>query len=169
MLTGQQAFGGETITDIVAAVMKEKPDWSRLPAGTPSTLRSLLRQCLNKQPRHRLHDIADARVAIEDALTEPAFGTAVPNAGAAPKAASRGLMFSGFAVFLIMGALTGWLATRRASVFINFSCGTERPEMAAVGVFHRSNISPWPGWPGPFPSRIHSIRLCHSGAYADVG
>jgi serine/threonine protein kinase len=46
MLTGRQAFGGETVTDIIASVMKGEPDWSRLPAATPSTVRSLLQQCL---------------------------------------------------------------------------------------------------------------------------
>ena len=56
MLTGEQAYGGETATDIVASIVKGEPDWSRLAANTPPSLRSLLRQCLNKQARHRLHE-----------------------------------------------------------------------------------------------------------------
>src|SRR5439155_8120006 len=71
MLAGAQAFGGETATDIMASVVKGEPDWSQLPAGTPAGLRSLLRQCLQKQPKNRLHEIADARIAIEDAMTAP--------------------------------------------------------------------------------------------------
>ena len=72
-LTARQAFGGETVTDIIASVVKSEPDWSLLPPSTPAAVRALLRQCLRKQPRQRLHDVADARIAIEDALNEAPF------------------------------------------------------------------------------------------------
>jgi len=50
MLTGKQAFHGETTSDILAAVLKGEPDWSRIPAN----VKLLLRRCLVKDPRHRL-------------------------------------------------------------------------------------------------------------------
>src|SRR5262249_27241708 len=59
MLAGAPAFTGETITDIVAAVVTHEPDWSALPANVPSTVRSALRRCLRKDPGDRLHDAAD--------------------------------------------------------------------------------------------------------------
>jgi eukaryotic-like serine/threonine-protein kinase len=71
MLTGKQAFAtGETISDVVAAILKSEPDWSVLPEATPTAIRRLLRRCLTKDPRERLHDIADARLEIRDANVE---------------------------------------------------------------------------------------------------
>jgi serine/threonine protein kinase len=68
MLTGHPAFDGESITDILAAVLKSEPDWNQLPVETPETVRRLLRRCLRKEQRFRLHDVADARIEIDDAL-----------------------------------------------------------------------------------------------------
>jgi serine/threonine-protein kinase len=70
-LTGRRAFDGETVSDTVAAVLSQEPDWTVLPADTPVAVRSLLRRCLQKDPNRRLHDIADARIELDDALTEP--------------------------------------------------------------------------------------------------
>ena len=70
MLTGRRAFGGEDVSDTLAAVLRAEPDWSWLPAGTPMSIQRLLRRCLSKDPRERLHDIADARLDIRDAPVE---------------------------------------------------------------------------------------------------
>ena len=51
MLTGRRAFAGETVTDIIAAVLKNEPDWAALPADTPPPIRPLLGRCLEKDPR----------------------------------------------------------------------------------------------------------------------
>ncbi len=72
MLTGRRAFGGETATDTIAKIIEVEPDWRRLDARVPARVRELLAGCLTKDPRHRLHDIADARIEIERALAEPA-------------------------------------------------------------------------------------------------
>ena len=66
MLTGDRLFGGDTVSDTLASVLKEEPDWSTLPAETPPAVRRLLARCLAKHPRERLHDIADARLDLED-------------------------------------------------------------------------------------------------------
>jgi len=76
-LTGEKPFNGETVTDIIAAVVKNEPDWSRLPPSTPPSVRRLLLRCLQKDPNRRLRDIADARLEIEEALTGPAETMAV--------------------------------------------------------------------------------------------
>jgi eukaryotic-like serine/threonine-protein kinase len=68
MLTGRRAFAGETVPETMTAVLEREPDWPRLPENTPQTVRRLLRRCLEKDPHHRLHDIADARIEIDDAL-----------------------------------------------------------------------------------------------------
>jgi eukaryotic-like serine/threonine-protein kinase len=72
MLTGKRAFAGDTVSDVVAAVLKSEPAWSALPAATPAAIRRLLRRCLTKEPRERLHDIADARLEIDEVQREPA-------------------------------------------------------------------------------------------------
>src|SRR5271156_6415153 len=72
MLSGQQTFGGETVSDALAAIIKATPDWSALPNNTPKRVRDLLQRCLQKDPRQRLQAIGDARIAIEEILSGPA-------------------------------------------------------------------------------------------------
>jgi hypothetical protein len=67
MLTGTRAFRGDTVSDVVAAVIGSEPDWQRLPAATPPLVRRLLPRLLAKDPRRRVRDIMDARVDLEDA------------------------------------------------------------------------------------------------------
>ena len=72
MLTGRKVFEtGETVSDAVAAILTREPDWNVLPANLPSSIRRLLRRCLEKDPDRRLHHIADARLEIADAMTGP--------------------------------------------------------------------------------------------------
>ena len=66
MLAGRLAFSGETASDAVAAILSRDPDWLELPAETPESVRRLLRRCLEKDPKRRLHDIADARIELEE-------------------------------------------------------------------------------------------------------
>ena len=73
MLTGTRAFGGDDITDTLANVLKVDPDWQRLPADVPPRIRQLIRACLQKNPKQRIGDVQDARLALEGA-----FETAVP-------------------------------------------------------------------------------------------
>jgi eukaryotic-like serine/threonine-protein kinase len=79
MLSGHAAFSGPTVTDTIAAVIERQPDWTALPAKTPPVVIRLLRRCLEKDVRRRLHDIADARLDLEDAENEsPAALTDAP-------------------------------------------------------------------------------------------
>jgi len=68
MLTATRAFARDTSSDTIAAVLEHEPPWARLPATTPPGIRRLLRRCLEKDPDDRLHDIADARIEIDDTL-----------------------------------------------------------------------------------------------------
>ena len=72
MLTGSSAFVRRTVTDTIAAVVGAEPEWTSLPADTPGSIRRLLTRCLQKDARRRLHDIADARIELEDAIAAPA-------------------------------------------------------------------------------------------------
>ena len=69
-LTGRKAFDGDNMTDILAGVVKNEPDWEALPANTPRAIRTLLRKCASKDPMRRLRDIGDAALDMEEALTD---------------------------------------------------------------------------------------------------
>src|SRR5262249_32849606 len=71
LITGRQTFSGETVSDMLASVLKTDPDWSKLPADTPASVRRLLRRCLQRDRRKRLQDIGDARLEFEEPA-EPA-------------------------------------------------------------------------------------------------
>lgn len=71
MLTGTSLFAGQSIGDSIGATLYKDPEWSALPQDTPPTVRLLLRRCLKKDPRQRLHDIADARLDLEEAIADP--------------------------------------------------------------------------------------------------
>jgi eukaryotic-like serine/threonine-protein kinase len=88
MLAGRSLFAGDTVSDTLAGVLKAEIDFARFPAGTPAPLRRLLRRCLERNPKNRLHDIADARIVLDDVLAgrvdeSPAGG---PAAAIAPPA-----------------------------------------------------------------------------------
>src|SRR5262249_23735101 len=67
MLTKRRVFEGETAIEILGGVFKTEPDWHRLPSEIPEGIRRLLRRCLQKEPKFRLHDMADARIEIAEA------------------------------------------------------------------------------------------------------
>ena len=68
MLTGRPAFDRATFSDTVAAIMEREPDWSALPPSLSPTVKIYLRRCLQKNPRERVHDVADLRLALEGAF-----------------------------------------------------------------------------------------------------
>jgi Tol biopolymer transport system component len=97
MLTGRHAFEGEDVTDTIAAVVTKEPDWTRLPASTPSGVRRLLARCLTKDRKRRLRDIGDAHHEFADetqAVTAPppAAASRVPWMAAAAAALGAALL-----------------------------------------------------------------------------
>lgn len=80
MLTGRRLFDAPTISDSLAAVLRSDPDWSALPAAVPPNIRAMLRRCLERDPKRRLHDIADARLELEQPVVEPSQPGAAPAA-----------------------------------------------------------------------------------------
>ncbi len=85
MLSGKRAFRGDTMAETLAAILKQEPDWSELPAATPAPIVDLLRRCLRKDPAKRLQAIGDARVVIEELLA----GNSLEIAPAPPHPQSR--------------------------------------------------------------------------------
>jgi serine/threonine protein kinase/Tol biopolymer transport system component len=71
MCAHQPPFAGATISDAQAVVIEREPDWKLLRAGTPANLVRLLRRCLTKDPKLRLRDIGEARIALEHDIDTP--------------------------------------------------------------------------------------------------
>jgi len=78
MLTGKVLFKGETTSDTLANILQTEPNWQPLLVSTPANIRVLLRRCLEKDPTHRLHDIADARIEISETQSGTLESFSVP-------------------------------------------------------------------------------------------
>ena len=74
MLSGRRPFRGGTVTDTLAEILMKDPDWTELPFGTPEPVQRLLRRCLERDAKRRLHSIADARIELREATT-PSTGS----------------------------------------------------------------------------------------------
>ncbi len=79
-LTGRRPFRGDTPTETIGRILERDPDWSALPAGTPPGLLRLLQRCLEKDPKRRLRDMGDARLAVEELKAGAAPGAHAPAA-----------------------------------------------------------------------------------------
>ena len=71
MLTGRRAFPGDHVAEVLASVLAREPDWSLVPANIPPAVMVYLRRCLQKDPKQRVHDIADVRLALDGAFDVP--------------------------------------------------------------------------------------------------
>ena len=106
MLAGQGLFAGETVSHVLASVLKTEPDWAVLPEVTPHSIRRLLRRCLEKDQRERLPDIGAARLDVKEAIASPAAraetiltGQVVWQRSAVLAAVGGLVVVSGFAVW----------------------------------------------------------------------
>ena len=68
-LAGKRAFKGDTISEMLASILKDELDWKALPGTTPKKIRELIGHCVVKDARDRLHDIADARIVIQECIS----------------------------------------------------------------------------------------------------
>ncbi len=114
-LTGKSAFGGETAADVFSSILQSDPDWTAPPERTPPRIRDLLERCLEKSPRNRLHDIGDARIEIEKALSGREWTTSGIRAAAVTPAAAPGRLprFLPWAVAAIMAVALGGVTWRQ--------------------------------------------------------
>jgi len=133
LLTGRQAFAGDTLSDILASVLKADPEWSALPADLPPAAAELVRRCLVRDPKQRLQSIGDARIALSESLGSPvAPGETlrIP----APSTHSRGRQVLPWALFaLAAAALLASLGLRALR-----PAATEPPLRLAVAISDRS-------------------------------
>ena len=112
MLAGQKPFVGDDVSDTLALVLKFEPEWDALPPDTPARIRQVIQTCLQKDPKRRVHDVADVRLAMEGAFETTVGQSAVADA--------RSLQFwqrpiPAAIVALVLVAITGlavWAVTR---------------------------------------------------------
>ncbi|UCF36074.1 MAG: protein kinase [Acidobacteriota bacterium] len=111
MITGQRTFSGDTMSETMAAVIKENPRWESLPKDTPAVIQNLLRRCLLKDPTRRLQAIGEARLAISDYLADPdhAEEVAATAAGRALPVRRQGLWITVTIVAMALAAALGWM------------------------------------------------------------
>ncbi|MGH9368184.1 MAG: protein kinase domain-containing protein [Thermoanaerobaculia bacterium] len=140
-LAGRGAFDRETVSDTIAAILEREPQWEALPETVPKKIRDLLNRCLQKERERRLHDIADARIEIEEVLSEPSSAPGVAIAEPGPARRSRlGTLIAVAAASALAGALAVWLAPQRSGE-------RETPRLARVArLTHDPGLSEWPTW-----------------------
>jgi serine/threonine-protein kinase len=110
MLTGRRVYTGETVSETLAAVIMKEPDLSALPRATPAAVRTLLRRCIDRDPRQRLRDIGEARIALEAA---PSKEPSSPP----PAATARRVVVLAWSAAILAGAVLAlgfvlWRVTR---------------------------------------------------------
>jgi serine/threonine protein kinase/Tol biopolymer transport system component len=136
MLSGKRLFEGETVSDVLAAVLKTEPDWGALPSTTPPAVVHLVRRCLERDPKLRLRDIGDARLELGEASRpEPdrarsEEGPQAAQAISAPPARRRGLWIVAVVVLacLAVGFLVGSRFGKHRAPDVTFKPLNFRPE-----------------------------------------
>ena len=119
MLTGHKLFAGETISHILASVLKDEVDLDELPESTPTRLRELIARCLQRKPRQRLQAIGDARIVLEDYERDPetfsVLAPGVEHEAVGPGRSRSVIPWVVAAVTTVLFLATGWMATRPAT------------------------------------------------------
>ena len=112
MLTGRAPFCGDTVSDVIAAILEREPDWRALPGETPTAVRRLLRRSLEKEPERRLRDVGDARIELDESVAhEPPSPL---SAGVPARHRAREYLGWAAAVLLLLIAGGAWLRQQSA-------------------------------------------------------
>ena len=109
MLTGRPAFAGDTVSDVIAAILEREPEWRALPDAASPGLRRLARRCLEKDPKRRVRDIGDVRLEIEEMLAAPT--ALAQDAGTDTRRGGRAV--GQMAAVLVSGGIIGALIATR--------------------------------------------------------
>jgi serine/threonine protein kinase len=108
MLTGERAFPGAATPDVLEAVVKNDPDWSKLPADVPQPIGKLLKRCLVKDRKQRVQAIGECRIAIDSTRDDPDADS--PKSSANPSSRPAWIV-AGVALLAALGI--GWLYLRQ--------------------------------------------------------
>ena len=151
MLAGRAAFSGSTVSDTLAAILERDPDWTTLPSAVPAAIHRLLRRCLQKDARLRLHDIADARIEIDEAQLPGPTGQTTTRGWRKPWVA---------AVLMLVAILAGlgtWVVSR-----------LRQPDIGGP-VLRLQITPPEGGWFGVLSGERETLALSPDGRTAVYG
>jgi eukaryotic-like serine/threonine-protein kinase len=113
MLTGRSAFARDSVSDTIVAILEREPDWGSL--DVPAGIRRLVQRCLEKDPNRRLHDIADARIEIDELLSDRSGRletTAAARPPSPPARLSRSIaVLASLVAVVAVGTLLWYVAT----------------------------------------------------------
>ena len=155
MLSGAEPFRGETVTDSLGAILHREPDWTIIPPATPPRIRELLRNCLAKDRRQRLHDIGDARLEIERSIA----GDEWTSLSAPASAGTRSRLVPAIMVFVaaLLAGGGGWLLAGKyappapkiaAQTFhVSTAVPAEPPLSYVVGIAPDARFVVYKAWP----------------------
>ncbi|MDP3719512.1 MAG: protein kinase [Acidobacteriota bacterium] len=134
MLAGKRAFQGEDVSDTLAAVLRGDPDWALLPASLPPAWLSLIKRCLERDPRRRVSAMSTVRFVLEEPAVSSAPPTSpgpnAPTPSRAPLAAAAVV-----AVLASVAALYQWTTDPATASVMRF--GYALPEGQALTVNRR--------------------------------
>jgi eukaryotic-like serine/threonine-protein kinase len=143
MLTGRRAFDGDDVQDLLVAVLSRDVDWGALPADTPQSIRTLLRRCLERDPKRRLRDIGEAWLV----LSNPGGPAVATPQVAAPFASRSALVLLGVlgAACLALGLL--WYRSAPAAALtdapaVRFPLVSDRALRVSTGNTQPFGVSP---------------------------
>jgi len=108
MLTGQRVFDGDDVSVTIAAILKDEPDWSRLPKTTPASLQHLLRRCLVKDPKQRLQSIGEARIQLDGLMSGPGPVITSPSDDVRGRASAGPWIVSAISAAGLVAAVVMW-------------------------------------------------------------
>jgi serine/threonine-protein kinase len=110
MLTGEKMFDAETVSETLAAVLRDEVSMDRLPGGVPAPVTILLKRCLVRDPRTRLRDIGEARIALStESMTGGLPAAVEPAVPTAAGASSRGLRALPWLLVALLGVIAAVL------------------------------------------------------------
>ena len=156
LLSGRKVFGGESVTDLLAAIVTADPDWSVLPEQTPRRIRDLLRRCLEKDPHLRLQHMGDARIEIGELIDRPVSeATLSPSSDSQPRPLTRRLIIG---LAILATTALGW-AIWSWSVIRTFDAAPPPTARAQISL---------PNGSRPASARSPSVALSPNGTHLVV-
>jgi len=158
-LAGKRAFAGESLTDVLGAVLHVQADLSALPAVTPRRVRELLERCFAKDPRQRLRDIGDARIELERALA--GHDAAASEALARPRKTWIRISLGAIVAVLLVGL--GWMSAGRSA-----RPETTAPRRVSLLIPSRTSTYFWASNPVVSPDGRFVAFVARQNAATDV-
>ena len=161
MLTGHKLFEGETVSHVLASVLKDDVDLEELPEETPARLRDLIARCLRKKPKQRLQAIGDARIVLEEPLDHPEethpAGAEITSVATGPPGWRWFLPWAAAAVLAVAFAAAMWsLSGREVQVIA-----------ATVAPSEGTDIHLNPASPGPAAVSPDGLSIAYSARDED--